>query len=167
MPAVGRPVALCSASSGENPTHALRSTLSRPRHLRTEPMSSPPREKRLAFMSDTLSAAALSQEPSESDMLYALSMAERRAIQETTDQDATVERVPGTPAPTLPGESPPGPARRRILRRWTKRSWRRTDWGWRGSTTYWRDVAFRRLQAEQGVRSAHSGTRGWPAHHSA
>ena len=63
-------------------------------------------------MSDTLSAAASSQEPSESDMLYALSIAERRALQETTDQEATVERVPGTPAPTLPGESPPGPTRR-------------------------------------------------------
>ena len=34
------------------------------------------------------------------------------ALQETSDQDATAERVPGTPAPTLPGESPPGPTRR-------------------------------------------------------
>eukprot|EP00439_Symbiodinium_sp_Y106_P002423 s8231_g1.t1 len=59
-------------------------------HFYTEPMSSPPREERPAPMSDTLSAA----------------------LQETSDQDATAERVPGTPAPTLPGESPPGPTRR-------------------------------------------------------
>ena len=104
-------------------------------------------------MSDTLSVAALSQEPSE---LYALSIAERRALQETTDQEATVERVPGTPAPTLPGESPPGPTRR--SRRAShppevdEEVMAENRLGPEKRIDYWRDVAFRRLQAEQGVR---------------
>ena len=75
-----------------------------------------------------------------SDMLYALSIIERRALQETTDQDATVERVPAHRHPlcraSLHRAPPDGAAELPTLWRWTRRSWRRADWGpRRGSTT--------------------------------
>ena len=65
-------------------------------------------------------------------------------------------RVAGTPAPTLPGESPPGPTRR--SRRAThplevdEEVVAENRLGPQERIDYWRDVAFRRLQAEQGVR---------------